>query len=382
MSPALKKLKQQNPRYIKAIFALLLVIILALPPLANFFVFKANAAALTNYKVLINNSQASATGVTYTFNWTTVNSTAIKQIDIQICTTASGTCNAPSGFLAGNDPVLASDNISGSGRTVSSPTDNAFRIVVGTPATQTPLNMYLNFTGVVNPSTTNSSFFARTTTYSDTGTTAIDGESIAAFAILTASSIAVSATVDPSFSFSVAAVNSGGNFNGGTGNIDETSTATTIPFGTLTIGTDEIVAHDLTVSTNASNGYQVTASHSANLIAGNPPLASGSANIDAFTGTNASPSNWSEPAGTTANTNTGFFGYSTEDSTLCTGTANRFTNSGPNWAGSSTVGGELVCSATPITNETTRVGWAVEVNGYQPPGLYTGTVMLIATPTF
>lgn len=378
----LSVLKKKSPRFARAILALFLAIVLSVPPVGNLFVTKAHAAPLTNYKILINNSQASASGVTYTFNWTVSGAVQqIKQIDMQICTTASGTCNAPSGFSSGT-PTLESDNIAGTGRTVTAPTANAFRVVVTTPAAQATTAMYLNFTGVTNPSTTDTTFYARTTTYSDTGTTILDGTSVAAFAILTSSSIAVSATVDTSFTFSVAGVASGGNFNGGTGNIDETATATTIPFGTLTVGTDEIVAHDITVSTNAANGYQITASHSATQIAGDPPLASGSANIDTFSGTNASPTTWSEPAGTTANTNTGYFGYSTEDASLCTGTVDRFTNGGLKWAGSSTTGAEVACSSVPVSSETTRVGWAVEVNGYQPPGLYRGTAILIATPTY
>lgn len=381
MVTALKKRYSQKAKFI---FAFLLSLALAFPPLGPIFLPQAYAAPLTNYKVLISNSQASATPVTYTFNWTVSdNSHEIKQIDIQICTTPSGTCNAPAGFSAGNEPTLESENIAGTGNTVTSPTDNVFRVVVTTPAAQSTTAMYLNFTGVTNPSTINTTYYARAFTYSDTGTTVLD-TSVTAFAILTTTSMAVSATVDTSFTFSVAGVSSGGNLNGGTGNIDETSTATTIPFGTLTTGTDEIAAHDLTISTNATNGYRVTASHSAT-IAGNPPLASGSANIDTFSsGTNASPVTWSEPNGTTANTNTGYFGYTTEDSTLCTGTVDRFTTGGGlKWAGTTLNGEEIACSTTPDTGSTPiRVGWAVEVNGYQPPGLYTGTVILIATPTY
>lgn len=376
-------LKTRYARQARVALAFVLSLSLAFPPLGPLLLPKVHAAPLTNYQVLINNSQASATGVTYTFNWTISNDIQeIKQIDIQICTTPSGTCNAPAGFSAGNEPTLASDNIAGSGRTVTSPTDNAFRVVVTTPAEQSTQTMQLTFTGVTNPSTADTTYYARTTTYSDTGTTILDGTTVAAFGILSSSSISVSATVDSSFSFSVAAVSAGGDLNGGSGNVDETSTATTIPFGTLTVGTDEIVAHDLSISTNAANGYQVTASHAATLIAGNPPLASGSANIDSFTGSNASPASWSEPNGTTASTNTGFFGYTTEDSTLCTGTADRFTDSGPNWAGTSLVGAEIACSSVPVSSETVRIGWAAEVNSYQPPGLYQGTVILIATPTY
>ena len=369
-------------RQIKLFASLLLVVLLTLPPVVNLFVASAHAGTLSSYNVQINNSQAAATNVTYTFNWTTTATTAIKQIDIQVCTTASGTCTAPSGFSSGT-PTLASDNIAGTGRTTTAPTANAFRVVVGTPASQSTQAMFLNFTGVTNPSTINTTYYVRTTTYSDTGSTTIDGTTSAAFAVLDTSSIAVSASVDPSFSFSVAGVSSGGNFNGGTGNINVTATANTIPFGTLTAGTPKIAAQDVTVSTNAANGYTVTASSSANAQSGNPPLISGASNnIDTFSGTNTTPTTWSAPAGTTANVNTGYFGYSTEDATLCTGTASRFTSGGPKWAGPSTTGAEVICNAAGVSSETTRIGWEVAINGVQPAGSYTGTAVLVATPTY
>lgn len=380
MSAAEKK--RFYSRKIQFFVALLLSGLLTLPPLVNLFISSAHAAgSLSSYKIQINNSQAAATGVTYSYFWTTSATTSIKQIDIQVCTTASGTCTAPSGFASGT-PTLSSDNIAGTGRTVSAPTANAFRVVVTTPSAQSTQAMFLNFTGVTNPSTINTTYYVRSTTYSDTGTTIIDGTTTAAFAVLDTTSIAVSATVDPNFTFTVAGVSSGGNFNGGTGNINVTSTATTIPFGTLVAGTPKIAAHDVTVTTNAGNGYTVTASTSAT-ISGNPPLVSGATNnIDAFTGTNAAPTNWSAPGGTTGNINTGFFGYSTEDATLCTGTANRFTNGGPNWAGPTITGGEVVCNAAPVSSETTRIGWEIAVNAIQPAGSYTGTAILVATPTY
>ncbi len=373
-------LQKYHPKH-KIVVALLLAVLLTLPPLANIFIGRAYAGVLSSYKVQINNSQAAASAVTYSFFWTTSATTSIKQIDIQVCTTASGACSAPSGFSSGT-PTLASDNIAGTGRTTSAPTANAFRVVVTTPASQATQAMFLNFTGITNPSGINSTYYVRSTTYSDTGSTIIDGTTVAAFAVLDTTSIAVSASVDPTFSFSVAGVSTGGNFNGGTGNINVTSTATTIPFGTVVVGTPKIASHDVTLSTNALSGYTVTASTSAT-ISGNPPLVSGAVNnIDTFTGTNATPTTWSAPAGTVASVNTGFFGYSTEDSALCTGTANRFTSGGAKWAGPTTTGAEITCNATGISTITTRLGWELQVNGVQPPGAYTGTVILIATPTY
>ncbi len=366
-------------------FAFFLIIALTLPPLVNLFVGRSYAGALSPIKLQINNSQAGATGVTYGFFWTTAVTTSIKQIDIKICTTAGSftdSCTVPTGFSPGT-PTLASDNIAGTGRTVSDPDTSGirFRVVVTTPATQATQTMQLTFTGVTNSTTTNTTFFARARTFSDTGTTEIDSGQ-AASATLDTTSIAVSATVDANFSFSIAAVSSGGNFNGGTGNVNVTSTTTTIPFGTLVAATPKIAAHDVTVTTNAGSGYTVTASHSAT-IAGNPPLTSGSTNnIDAFTGTNTTPTTWSSPNGSTANTNTGFFGYSTEDATLCTGTAARFTSGGAKWAGSTTTGDEAICATAGVSSQTTRLGWELEVNTVQPAGTYTGTVILIATPTY
>lgn len=160
-----------------------------------------------------------------------------------------------------------------------------------------------------------------------------------------------------------------------------TSTASTIPFGTLTAGTPKVAAQDITVTTNASSGYTVTASHSANSQGVSAPLISGATNnIDPFSGTNASPVTWSSPAGSTGNTNTGYFGYTTEDSSLCSGTAGRFGSN--KWAGSTTIGTEVACSTTGVSSETTRVGYQIEVNNVQPPGSYSGTVILVATPTY
>lgn len=378
------KLNCRLSKKARVILALFLIIILLVPPVSYISVFKAHAA-LSSSKLRINNSQAGATSVTYSFFFTTSVTTSIKQIGIKVCTTAGAwtdTCTVPTGFSPGT-PTLDSDNIAGTGRTTSDPnvSGERFRIVVTTPASQTTQAMFLNFSGVTNSTTANTTFFVRVRTFSDTGTTEIDyGQAVAA--TLTSTSLAVTATVDPNLTFTIAGVSSGANLNGGTGNVTVTSAAGTIPLGTLTAGTEAIAAHDVTITTNAGSGYTVTASHSAT-ITGNPPLYSGATNnIDTWTGTNTTPTTWSLPGGTSANVNTGFFGYTTEDATLCTGTAARFTSGGPKWAGSTTNGEELVCSTAGVSAETTRVGWDVEVNSIQPAGAYIGTVILIATPTY
>lgn len=371
-------LRKLTKNQVKISTSLFLVLILMLPPVVNIFIANSNAAALTSAKVAINNSQSAETNVTYSFTFSAPATTNIGRWVIQFCDTASGACTKPTGMVS-TGATRVSDNFAGTGRTDTFNVDGTLDTNITTPASQTTQTIAVDYSGITNPSTANSTNYARITTYLTDDSTVLDTATVA-FAVLDTDSIAVSATVDPNFSFAVAGVASGGNFNGGTGNINVTSTATTIPFSTLADGTPKIAAHDITITTNAGSGYTVTASHSG--AASSAPLNSGSNNIDAFSGTNASPTTWSAPAGSAANTNTGYFGYSTEDATLCTGTANRFTSGGAKWAGSSTVGAEVACATTGVSSQTTRIGWEAEINEIQPAGSYTGTVILVATPTY
>jgi hypothetical protein len=380
MFSAIKNIRRISlkKRSAKIILALFLVLITALPPIAGLLVVNADAGTPSPAKVTINNSQAAATSVTYSVDFTATVSTAIQRLTVQFCTTASGSCVTPSGMTTTGASFVAS-NVNGTSPSHTFGGNGLLR-TDWTPVTQNPLTVHYAVSGITNPSTANTTSYARIVTYSDAGTTPIDNVTVA-FAVLDTSSIAVSATVDPNFTFTIAQAVTG-SVNGDTINVSST-TPSSIPFGSLNTSTASVSAHDLTITTNASNGYTITASSSANAQSGNPPLISGATNnIDNFTGTNASPTSWSAPGGSSINVNTGFFGYTTNDATLCTGTANRFTSSGPNYAGFSTNGAEIACSSTPVTSETTRVGWKLAINALQPAGAYTGTIILVATPTY
>ncbi|MBL7078300.1 hypothetical protein ISS42_01415 [Candidatus Shapirobacteria bacterium] len=69
-------------------------------------------------------------------------------------------------------------------------------------------------------------------------------------------SVRVTASVDPTISFSIAALNVGSTACGNA--LDISSTATTVPFGSLSLGAFVDLAQNLTVSTNADGGYVVT----------------------------------------------------------------------------------------------------------------------------
>jgi hypothetical protein len=394
--PYIKKIESiKDKRIQKMLAVIVLAILLAYPPLVNLFIEQTHAASLTSYSVNIGDSRAGV-ATYHNFQFNTPSTTAIKTITFQYCTTASGSCTAPTGMILTASPTLGTvSGIAGSGYsaagssgtcTGSGNSNCTITLTVTTPSAQTggatvlvPVTI-----GITNPTVTNTTYFVRITTVDGSSAT-IDGPNSPAFAILTGTSVAVSATVDPNLTFSIASVNSGGTVNGATTTV--TSTAGTVPFGTLVSGSSQIAAQDLTITTNAGSGYTITASHAAT-ISGNPPLVAVNNvdNIDTFNdsgASNASPATWSAPAGSTADVDTGYFGYTTNDAALCTGTGNRFTSSGGNkWAGTTTIGQEVACSTTGVSSQTTRVGYQVQINSLQPAGSYAGTVILIATPTY
>ncbi|HEX4799151.1 MAG TPA: hypothetical protein VFV22_01300, partial [Candidatus Paceibacterota bacterium] len=101
----------------------------------------------------------------------------------------------------------------------------------------------------------------------------------------------VTAAVDATLTFTVSGVASGQTVNGSPTTTAAASTGTTLPFGTLSAGTSKTLGQDLTVATNARNGYVVTVQQSQNL------LSSTGADIDGFSNgayTNT-PTAWVSP---------------------------------------------------------------------------------------
>lgn len=338
------------------------------------FVIPARAASLTSASTTITDSRAGQASVGHTFNFTTATTGTIATVRIQYCTTASGTCTTPTGLVTTGG---SQGSITGLGASTSSfATNGLILLTVTAPASvNSGVAISLPYTGITNPTDANTTYFVRIQTR--TAAPAVIDEVTTAFAILTSTSISMTATVEATLAFSIAPVYSG-SVNGASINVTSALSASTIPFGTLSSGATKIVAHDATVTTNAASGYAVTVAAAAN-----PPLADGSNNLDYFTGTNTTPATWSSPGGSSPSVNTGFVGYTTEDATLAGGTADRFTSTGGNkWAGLTTTVDTVISNGTGVSAQTTRLGWQAEVNNLQPPGSYTGTVILVATPTY
>ncbi len=345
-------------RYVAKSSAIIFAIVLAILPLTN-----VHAAALTSASLRLGDSRPSQTGQ-YTLSSSGFSTgTTIGCIELDMGTASDGT-----GSVTGLDTsasTFVSQSITGSGTWTVSNTQSAahkLRLLNGTPVVPQAGAQTAVWGAVVNGSTVDTGYFGKVTTYTDnTCATPVDTTTVE-FIYTTGQSVSVS--VDPSLTFSVAGTASSTACNGATSNVTTTSST----FGTVTSSTNKIAVQNLTVTTNASSGYTTYVRYTA-------PPTSGSNTIADHSGTNASPTAFSA-AGTAA------FGYTTNDATLGTGTANRFTSTPDVWAAYTTSNAEVAYSATGASSQTTCVGHEVGISGTTPAGSYTTTVVYTATPVY
>ncbi len=163
----------------------------------------AQAAQITGRKVTLSNSAGTASGVQYDLVTAAVptTGTAIKSVSLTACTTASGACSTPSGFVNSSSTLVSQPSGvgAGSGWTVNTATAGSLRIVNAANATTPSGAVAISWGNVTNPTATNTTYYLRMTTYSDSAwTTPLDTGTIA---VSTATQIAVSATVDESLTF-------------------------------------------------------------------------------------------------------------------------------------------------------------------------------------
>lgn len=229
----------------------------------------------------------------------------------------------------------------------------------------------VNNSHVTNPAATGSYIVRIDGTMTDSGDTRV--------AIV--SSVTMTASVDSNLSFSVGVVASSSIVNGDTTNV--LSSATSIPFGTLSVGTSSIGAQDISVSTNAKNGFSVTVTENQDLSSAN------GATINAFKDGNAqiTPAEWLAPSGTIGSPNTyGHMGVTSEDATLV-GDADDFGNK--LYAGLTATSTRTVLYHTGPADGTTanmgrtRVGFRVEISALQEAATdYTNQITYVCTPIF
>jgi hypothetical protein len=151
---------------------------------------------------------------------------------------------------------------------------------------------------------------------------------------------------------------------------DATSTATTINFGTISVGQDREVAQELTVDTNAAEGYQVYKFVDQQLIN------STADEIQPITSTNATPLGWNTACTPGAQSCSG---YHTTDATLA-GPSSRFSPL-DSYAAFSTSLSEIMYSSVPV-NETETIVYRIRIGTAQPVGDYTNNITYIVVPVY
>ncbi|MFO0862388.1 MAG: hypothetical protein U0516_01545 [Candidatus Saccharibacteria bacterium] len=329
----------------------------------------AQAAQITGRKVTLSNSAGGATGVQYDLVTAALptTGTAVKSVSLTACTTASGTCTTPTGFVNSSSTLVSQPTGLGaaSGWTVNTSTAGSLRILNAANATNPSGAVAISWGGVTNPTATNTTYYLRMTTYSDSAwTTALDSGTIA---VSTANQITVTASVDESLTFCT-----------GTSGITNTScagaTGSSVGLGTITPSTTGTGTSQIGVTTNAPSGYVITY---------NGSLPTSGANTIASIGASAtSPTQGTSQFGMNmvANTVPSSFGANPSGAGSANPvTALNTTNQYSFTAGSPT---NAVSQGTADGFRLFTVSYLANVSGTQAPGTYTTTLTYVCTATF
>ncbi|MBU0648174.1 hypothetical protein KJ855_03260 [Patescibacteria group bacterium] len=194
--------------------------------------------------------------------------------------------------------------------------------------------------------------------------------------------ITVSATVQSSLTFAIAGISNAGNNcpnADATGTTDITTTSTTIPFGTMTVDDSKIGCQELTVSTNATNGYIVTVEQNNDLTSAGTDTIDEFDGADGNTDTYTTPEVWVQPKDATPTTHTGYFGFTSDDATANSGNYASYKYAGYQDDNSPY---EVAKETGPVSSEVDVVSYQLEVAQLQEAGVYTNTLMYICTATF
>jgi len=193
--------------------------------------------------------------------------------------------------------------------------------------------------------------------------------------------VIVSASVDTSLTFTVSGVGASSTVNGSPTTTAATTTNVSLPFGTLGINVSKVLAQDLSVTTNATNGYSVTVEQTGAL------QSTTGAIIDGFIdGANTvTPTAWQAPGALVANPATyGHWGLTSDDAT--TSRAQQFDSN--QWVSGSTTPIVIMGHSGPSDGTTqgygsARIGYQIQISALQEAGDdYTTTLRYIVTPTF
>ena len=264
---------------------------------------------------------------------------------------------------AGNDVTLSTSTVPGDESII-------FTVCGGATVASGTKTIVIGNDRLTNPTSTGSYAIDIGGTMPDSGETRV--------AVIPA--ITVQAAVATNFSFSITGIATGTSINGVT--TTGASASGTLAFGILSPDVPAVLGQQLSVSTNAANGFAVTVHEDQDLTSGN------GATIHLFDNGNATstPSPWAAPAAIAADPATyGHIGVTTDDATLDGGafTGAKFVG---NFNPTSTA--TVFANAGPADGVTQNIGKAdvayeIEVSGLQAAATdYSNDLIYVATPVF
>lgn len=343
----------------------------------------AQAAQITDRSLTLGSSAASA-NTTYLFSFKPGTTNNVGAVKFQLCTSPleATSCTTPTGAsMAGAGSLTLGGQITGftiGAGTPPAPTAQTAWITNGTPQSLTSgTASTVQFSGIVNPSTTNQTFYARITTFSDSaGTTQVD---YGAMAVSTANQVTVSANVQESLTFCVytgANCGAGGssvNLGTGTDNVLSTS----VPSGGVS---------KMDADTNATTGYAIT------YVTTSPGGTGGSTCPGSLSSTNDCITDFGGTAGTFS-AGTARFGINLRaNTTPAIGADVTGSGSGAVSAPYNTVdnfafqGGTtprtVGTTSGPTLSNTYQVSYAAQAGSTTKPGAYSAIFTWICTGTF
>lgn len=350
----------------KRITALFIILLLIAGGSFSWNVSTAQAALITTTSIQPSTSVPSATGVTYTTKFTFPSTTPLECIQIKFATT-TGMGTPATTMTSGSGFTLSGGGLTQGNWTNYGSANGTLEIYAASAQTPTATATTVTWTGVTNTSITNpTNIYAQITTFTTesssgaTCSTQVDQSNINA--LLFTSGVTTTVSVDPSLTFSVANDGAAVNGSGDTGFV--TTTATTIPFGTVDGGTTGVASQTLTVSTNAVHGYNLYINKTGTLTDANSDTYRDQGNL------------LSSPASFDGSTSQSSFAV-TDDS------ANNSLGSNKWGKVQNTPSSDAIDSATgPVTAQAVHDEFKVETSNTQAPGTYTTTVVYTATPTY
>ena len=210
----------------------------------------------------------------------------------------------------------------------------------------------------------NDTCFVQISTYSDNATSVLVDDGVTTYTVIE----------DPALTFEVKSIASGQTHDAIT--TTRGSTATTLAFGKIQQNNVEYISQELHIETNSPRGFTIYA-----YLGGSFNGGYGTSTISPFGATNATwgtPQSWVTPTGTTPNSNSGWFGINTSDTSQSGW-------SSPNgvFAPLSTAPHVVASSSGPARNGISfYLTYGLEANTIQPSDTYSDNIIYRVEATY